>query len=123
MRALVRLVLEDDGYAVLEATNAATALTNLRTSPEAMVAIFGMTQGTTLLQTAVEDPSVGRHAFVLLTATPELLTPLWRVLLTSLDVPIVAKPFALDTLLAAVADAATRVGHPNSRADGHLIPA
>jgi DNA-binding NtrC family response regulator len=123
MRRLVRDILEDDGYTVVETRDTPTALDALRNSPDAMVGIFGMTMGTSLLQAAVEEASVRRHAFVLLTATPELLTPLWRVLLAALDVPVVAKPFAIDTLLATVADATARINHPNGRRGGRPIPA
>ena len=119
MRALVRDVLEDYGYTVQETPNDATALSLLRDRPDAVIAIFGMTTGTTLLQAAVEEPPLRRHAFVLLTATPDFLTPLWRVLLAALDVPVVAKPFALDTLLAVLVRAGARIGQP----DGNPIPA
>lgn len=122
MRRLVRDILEDDGYTVAETRNGDTALSALRGSTDAQVVIFGMSTGTRLLQAAMEEPAVRRHAFVLFTATPELLTPLWGVLLATLTVPVVPKPFVLDTLLAAVADAAARLGQPSGHEDGQWIP-
>jgi hypothetical protein len=92
-----------------------------------MIVLFCTRVGSSLLQAAVDEPSLRRHAYVLLTATPEFLTPLWRVLLSALDVPVVAKPFTLGTLLATVADAATRLGDHNGghngEHNGKLIPA
>lgn len=119
IRALVRDVLEDDGYTVAETPDATTALAILRTSPDTLVVLFGMAPGATLLPMALNEPTVRRHAFVLLTAYPEGLTPEWRELLSALEVPVVAKPFALATLRGAVAAAAARV----SRRNGHPVPA
>jgi hypothetical protein len=89
-----------------------------------MVVLFCMRASSSLLRAAVDEPSLWRHTYVyvLLTATPELLTPLRRVLLCALDVPLVSKPFKLGTLLAAVAEAVARVGPPNGRTDGLLLP-
>ena len=109
MRALLRHVLEDlGGYTVADAHVVPAALSVLRASPQAMVALFGTTAGTGLLRAAVADPALRRHAFVLLTAYPEGVTPEWRALLKSLDVPVITKPFALESLLTVVADAAVR---------------
>lgn len=76
MCALVRDLLKDDGYAILETPTSDTALSILRCSADACVVHFGMTMGTSLLQAAVDEPVVRGHAFVLFTATPKYLTPL-----------------------------------------------
>jgi CheY-like chemotaxis protein len=109
MRALLREILEElGGYPVAEARDVTSALYVLRSSQESMVALFGSMVSTSLLQAAIDEPALRRHAFVLLTAYPEGVTPSSRALLTALDVPVVAKPFTLDTLLDAVAAAAER---------------
>ena len=53
-----------------------------------------------------------RHAFILVTATPEVVKPrLVADMLDRLRVPLLTKPFAKDRLLQAVAEAEARLGN------------
>ncbi|HEV2235528.1 MAG TPA: hypothetical protein VGR57_02605 [Ktedonobacterales bacterium] len=113
VRNMLCAILEDAGYTLSQARDVAIGLDALRASTEACVVLFNQgiaNEGMALLQAAASDLAVGRHAFVLLTAYPEGLALTWRPLLQSLRVPIIAKPFDLDTLLRVVADAAARAG-------------
>jgi hypothetical protein len=59
------------------------------------------------LDVAEQDPRIGRHAFVVEAAPAELLPPEVRLLLIRRHIPVLAKPFELDDVLAAVEQATT----------------
>jgi CheY-like chemotaxis protein len=111
VRVLLRRVLEEEGYAVVEAPDGGVAREMLRRSPEPMVALLNTSvggDGVGMLRAAAAEPALGRHAFVLVTANAEGLSPLWRQLVGELAVAVVAKPFDLDTLLHTVDEAVAR---------------
>lgn len=111
IRETVRLVLEDEGYTVLEAGDGMTALNILRDSPQSLVVLLDHIMpgidGTETLDLIGRDTQLARrHAYLMMTAsstvgTPEIVTPD-----DEFEVPLVAKPFDLDELLGAVAQAA-----------------
>jgi DNA-binding NtrC family response regulator len=107
-------LLEDAGYAVIEAENLQEAESFIDAAPEPMVLIVGDAEvgDSTDLQffTAVAANPVTSHAYIYLTTTPERwrLPALVRVL-TNLESPTVEKPYELASLLAVVAAAATRI--------------
>jgi CheY-like chemotaxis protein len=117
-RKMVRLILEDAGYAVLEAADAGAALDALHTSPDELVALFnyrmpGMDGAALLALAAREHLLAPWHAFVCMTAaSPDTLPPALSALLASYDVPLVAKPFAIAELLSAVRQAEQRLTLP-----------
>lgn len=114
-REVLRLMLEDAGYQVCEATNVSTALDQLRAATTPLVVLLdlllGASSGDALLEAARRDPALGpRHAYILTTAsTPSMVTP-QTALLQALAVEVVYKPFEIDDLLAAVSRGAARVG-------------
>jgi CheY-like chemotaxis protein len=115
IRATMRMVLEDEGYAVYEAHDGQPALTYLRTSPQPLVVLLDLNMpgldGEGVLRAVARDASLtDRHAFVLVTAKHGRTLPLTFInLLSELHVPILAKPFDLDELLAAVRQAELRL--------------
>jgi CheY-like chemotaxis protein len=111
LRLLERSLLEDEGYTVIHTLDGMTARLLLCDSLRAMIVLLNTTahHGAGLLAAAIDEALLRRHAYVLLTAIPERLSPTWRRLLMRLSVPVVAKPFDLDTLLYAVSAAAAHL--------------
>lgn len=110
-------LLNEAGYTVFTAPDGASALTRLRTHPTPLVVLLDWRMpgrdGIAVLQAMVtEAPRAQRHVYLLLTAQPEAAHPLLAVLPADLPVVLVGKPFDVDTLLALVARAATRL-HPH----------
>jgi CheY-like chemotaxis protein len=104
LRALLRALLEDEGYVVSEARNGRKALELLieQNEPVVVLADDGMPQMTgSELLAAIERThcALGLCACVLLTGSAEDLLP-------PAGVPVIGKPFDLDELLAVVAAAA-----------------
>ncbi len=108
IRETMRFALEDEGYSVTDAEDGESALQMLRGSQHGMVVlvdeIMPNLQGTEMLCAVAADPDLAsRHTYVLVTASAKITTIEERIReLAGLDVPIVAKPFDLTELLAAV---------------------
>lgn len=117
IRDSLREALEVAGHDVGEAADGETALRMLRASDRRLVVLLDVmmprVSGFDVLGDIVRDDELAhRHAFVFVTAYPRALPPLETVSrLSSLGmiVPILAKPFEVDVLLAAVSDAARRL--------------
>jgi CheY-like chemotaxis protein len=119
VRETLRFLLEDEGYGVSEAPNVESGLESLRQSRRAMVVLsdavpFGARTPhmgeSELMDRALHDASLaGRHAYVLLTTSPERLSEGQRCQAQHLGAAIVAMPFEVDELLAIVARAAHRL--------------
>lgn len=116
IRATLVFLLQGEGYHVDEAPDGKPALVRLRESHERMVVLLDLQMpgmdGLALLDAvAANEPLATRHAYILLTATPDRTLPLkTATLLTQLKVPVVAKPFDIDTLIEAVRQAEERLG-------------
>jgi len=113
-RVSVRWILEDAGYAALEAEDGAVALDMLHTSPDGLVVLFDYRMprmdGAELMALAEREQLLAqRHSFVCMTASPHSLPPTLAALLTRYDVPLVAKPFGIDELLAVLGQAEQRL--------------
>jgi CheY-like chemotaxis protein len=121
-RRSLRRALEVAGYAVVEATDAESGLALLRESERSMVVLFNVvlfnnvmagTDGIALLGAAASDAHLAdRHAFVLVTPTPEPVDAVLGRLLERLSVPVVAEPLDPDALRLTVAQAARRLFVP-----------
>jgi len=110
----LRVLLEDAGYLVLEATDGAVALDVLHTSPDSLVVLFDYRMphmdGAALMALAErEHVLVQQHVFVCMTASPMSLPPTLAALLTHYDVPVVAKPFDIEAMLAVIGQAEERL--------------
>jgi CheY-like chemotaxis protein len=113
-RMMLRMVLEDDGYAVYECANGECAVALLRTHPQPLIAVLDWLMpgfdGEQVLQTLMQDPPRAyRHAYILVTAGNGNVRPL-PSLPPELDVRLVRKPFEVDTLLSEVHAADARLG-------------
>lgn len=114
IRETIRLALEDAGYTIAEASDGLAALKQLRAGRERMVVLLDLMMpgldGAGLLGAVAADARLSsQYAFVLITANTKTLTLAFATLLQNLSVPVLTKPFDIDTLLDAVATAAHRL--------------
>lgn len=114
IRETLRLVLEDDGHEVIEAESGQSALIHLRTTPHPLVVLLDMLMpgmnGAAVLREIARSPELAaRHRYILTTADNTAVQKTTESLLRTLSVVIVAKPFDVDVLLAAVAGAAQQL--------------
>lgn len=108
IRAVLRSALEAEDHAVLEAADGVSTLQELRASPWPLVVLLDLRMphldGAGVLGTVAGDRVLAqRHRFLLLTSNPLSLPPALGTLLACLNVPVVSKPFDVDTLLNVVA--------------------
>jgi CheY-like chemotaxis protein len=100
LQELLREILEEEGYRVLQAAEGNAALDILRRSPQRLVVLLddlmpGM-GGKGLLQVVSLDATLStRHASILLTARLRISRPVLETAAT-LSMPVVHKPFDLD---------------------------
>jgi CheY-like chemotaxis protein len=114
IRETLRWLLEDGGYQVTEAPDGEQALAILRASDQPLVVLLDLmmphVNGQEVIETIAADQQLAtRHAYVVVTANAHLLSAAFRDRLTTLAIPLVAKPFDLDLLYEAVAKAAGRL--------------
>jgi CheY-like chemotaxis protein len=107
-------LLEDAGYHAREAADGVRALDILRTSEDRLVVLLDYMMprmnGDGVLGAVAQEPALAaRHAFILITANGRTLPLSFVKLLTELAVMVVPKPFDVDALLDAVAQAAARL--------------
>lgn len=113
-RDILRVVLEDSGYAVAEAADGVQALDALRASAVPLVVVLDLDlprlDGIGVLRAVAADARLSqRHAFVLLTAVAHKRYQAAEEYCATLAVPLILKPFELDELLDTVAGAAHRL--------------
>lgn len=110
-RASLRTLFEDlGGYAVAEADTIAAALALLAAPAARYVVLFDYilpdADGGTLLERIVAEPALARrHAYICMSASPHLAETRYATPLARFDIALVAKPFDIDAMLAAVARA------------------
>ncbi len=115
IRETLRFLLEDEGYEVLEARNGAVGLDMLRTIPEPLVVLLDyrmpLMDGGAVLRAVAAEGLDTRHAYALVLAIPYLLDhdPQAQAQVDQSHIPIVAKPFDIDTLLTLVGSLAAQL--------------
>jgi CheY-like chemotaxis protein len=114
MRALLRDILQDEGYTVHEARDGQAALDLLRQTSEWWVVLtdhfMPRLSGSGLVAAVVDDAQLRtRHAFVYMTAVDQALESDLQNKLAALHAPVLVKPFPVETCLAAVAEAFERL--------------
>ena len=117
IRASLRLALEDAGHSVIEAADGATALAILESSPRALVALLDYRMpeinGTGVIAALADADGQlpARHAVLLFTAAnAATLNSTTDALFPGQVVRVIAKPFDVDEILSAVAEAEDRLG-------------
>ncbi len=114
IRETVRFALEDANHVVHEATDGVAALDMLRRSKQPMVVLLDLMMpgldGAGVLGAVSGDRHLAMHfAYILVTANSKTLPLAFVNLLTSLEVPVLSKPFDIDRLLSMVDRAAARL--------------
>src|SRR5260221_473908 len=119
IRHALRLLLEDEGLVVAEAADGRAALAILSTTSDRYVVVLDQMMpqldGFGVLSAIAEDARLcSRHSFVLMTACPRTLPPALVRLASSLAIPIIAKPFEADEMIATVTECARRLAAADS---------
>lgn len=114
IRETLSYALEDAGFSVVKAADGAEALDILRASPERMVVLLDnlmpKLDGLSVLDVVAQDQRLAqRHAYILLTASPQNLPANLADIYSGLSVSALSKPFALDTLQQIMLDALQRL--------------
>ncbi len=114
IRESLRLLLEDAGHEVLEAANGVEALDILRASERPLVVLLDLLMpqldGIGLLHAVVAEPRLAtHHAYVLITADNKAQQRVAIPQFSNLHLVTVEKPFDMDVLLDAVAEASRRL--------------
>lgn len=111
----MRLLLEDEGgYLVTDTADTEQALTLLHSSPQRLVVLFDyrMPRQESAALVALAEREVhlaDRHAFVCMTTTDSGRLPTTlKAMLARYDVPLLAKPFDIAAVLAALRQAEQR---------------
>jgi two-component system, response regulator, stage 0 sporulation protein F len=119
IRDTLVLLLREEGYETFEAPDGQPALERLRQSQERMVVLLDMqmpgVDGLAVLEAVAAQAQLAtRHAYILVTAYGGRTMPLKMAnLLVELNVPILPKPFDINTVLEAVHQAELRL-EPNT---------
>ena len=114
VRSLLREMLQEEGYGVLEATNGVEALAVLRDSTRPLVTVLDhimpeLSGSDVLTVVSLDPPLAARHAFILATAEQATVPQTVVAFAHQHGVPLVAKPFDFDRLLILVAGLAARL--------------
>lgn len=114
IRDTLRSLLEDAGYHLIEAADGQSGYTILRESAERLITLVDyklpVLDGCDLLELVASDETLrDRHAFIFVTASPQRAEEECGDTLEELNAPIVSKPFHIDEVLEAVAEAAQRI--------------
>jgi DNA-binding NtrC family response regulator len=112
-RAVIRLILEEEHYRVVEAPDAAETVRWLRGAPERLIVLLSLRlrygNGDLIDYLAANPDLLQRHSFIILTGSTGKLIPLN---VYQLHFPILYKPFDMQELLAIVARAQAAVCQP-----------
>lgn len=111
IRETLRMALEDEGYDVQEAEDGLEALYRLRESMRPLVVVLDLrmprlTGDALLLRVDKREHLPARHAFLLITANREQISPASFQLLKRMHVSVTPKPFDLNDMLERIAQAA-----------------
>jgi CheY-like chemotaxis protein len=113
IRSTLQMVLTDEGYEVSEARDGEEALGLLRASQKPCVVLLDyllpVLDAAGVLRQVAEDTSLQKHVYLCITARSRLPDAEVERLFVALQVPILFKPFELDELLEAVANAVDRL--------------
>jgi CheY-like chemotaxis protein len=114
IRETLRYLLEEEGYRIVEAVNGLDALRLLQSAPERLVVLLDHKlpemDGCDLLDIVANDAALReRHAFILVTASPARAEQDCGETLEELGAPLLPKPFGIDEVMDAVADAIQRI--------------
>lgn len=115
IRESLRMLLEEEGHSVTEASNGQETLAYLRRERVGCVALLDLVmpdlEGIELLETIQREAELRRrHAFIVLSAGTEALMAQAQPLVVALGGVIMRKPFDIDEVTRVVNEAAQRLG-------------
>jgi two-component system response regulator MprA len=118
LRRVLTSVLQIEGYSVFEAADGELALRHMRTHTERAVVLLGLVMpvldGQGVLEAVAADKDLAeRYAIIMVTAAHAAarqgrIAELRRLL----DVPLIPKPFTIEHIVEAVAEAARKLAAP-----------
>src|SRR5262249_13334195 len=114
IRETLRLILEEEGYTVLEAANGAQTLVQLRNATGRLVVLLDLVMpepdGVAVLREVEADSRLARrHEYIVVTAGNDAFVASVKPFLPAVSAQVVRKPFDIDAVLGAVATAAHRL--------------
>src|SRR5262249_11452287 len=114
IRETLCLMLEEEGYAFLEATNGAQALAQLRDETRRLVVLLDMVMpqpdGAAVLREVAADATLARrHEYIVATAGDDAFVSSVEPLAATVSAQVIRKPFDIDEVLEAVATAVRRL--------------
>lgn len=114
IRDIVRDLLTDEGYEVIEAATGLEGKHILEASNERLIVVLDYRlpalDGCDLLEIVAQDEDLReRHTFIMMSASPAKTVEDCEEALDELDVPIIPKPFNIDELVEAVQQAQERL--------------
>lgn len=114
IREVLHALLDDEGYHVEEARHGEEALTILRSSGRRFVVLLDLRMpvldGVGVIDRIEKEKALRqRHAYILVTADNRTLPLSFAQKLTSLQIPVLSKPFEEHRLFALVAASADRL--------------
>lgn len=120
IRETLGVMLRDEGYEVYEAANGLDALQQMRATTEPMVTLLDMwmplmSGEETLFAAAAQTALWHRLAFIVITANPQRLSEQAQTLMEESNIPLLLKPFDIDTLAATVHAAANGLAGASGR--------
>ena len=116
LRDSIRYLLEGEGYEVLEATDGRSALATMRASRQPLVVLLDLMMphmpGDRVIETLIKERAVpGKHAVVLLTASPTTVPRDLHAVLKKHQIPILSKTVPLEEIVEEVEQASERITH------------
>ena len=120
-REVVRYLLTDAGFEVIEASNGLSGKALLEAAPDRLIVLLDhrlpVIDGCDLLEIVAQDNALrARHTFLMIAASPRHATEDCGDALEDLDVPVMPKPFSIDDLVEAVQEAQQRI-EPGSESE------
>jgi CheY-like chemotaxis protein len=125
IRETLRVVFEEEGYQVDEASNGRVTIDLMQSATEPYIVVLDLMMpqlgGDAVLEAILEDEELGRHHAILLVTADSLATHgTVDDLRARLQIPLIRKPFDLDTLLTHVERAAQHMVLDTNGADTYF---
>lgn len=120
VRDSFRELLEGEGYEVIDAADGVAALAILRASRYPLVVLLDMTmplmRGDSVIEALISERMLpGKHAILLLTASPSTVPRPIRAVLLKYEIPIVSKTVPLEEIVEQVERASARINYQQGK--------
>jgi CheY-like chemotaxis protein len=114
LRDAIGDLLVGEGYEILEAGDGPTALKIIRGSRYPLVVLLDLIMplmwGDAVIESLVREHILpGKHAIILMTASPTTISPTLRNTMAKCEIPVLRKTDSLEAIIAAVEQASARI--------------